>query len=333
MIAHMDTTAPSSQFPRISVITPSLNQGEFLDTCIESVLAQEYPNLEFIVIDGGSTDGSLEIIKAHADHFTHWVSEPDNGQSHAINKGLQRATGELVTWLNADDFFYPGALQAMAEAWAANPDAAFYWGNGNRVHRDGQKRFSHYPDADVFFDRTALIEGLNYILQPATFINHKVLASAGFLDESLHYGMDTDLWIRLSGVAEPVRVSACIAANREYGDTKSLSGSFKRTEELRCLAERHSGNPMTPGALWYYLHALHDHMLQNPKSYPKGGVQVAASHWHAVEMLMAREGRIRGIFPARMTGWQRFCNRWRCRYLWVADLLTITWHGVRGPRR
>jgi glycosyltransferase involved in cell wall biosynthesis len=318
--------------PRISVVTPSLNQGEFLEACIQSVLDQGYPNLEYIIVDGGSNDGSVDIIRKFEGHLAHWVSEPDEGQSHAINKGLRSATGELVTWLNADDFLYPGALQAMADAWLADPNASFYWGNGNRVDRDGAMRFRHYPDADVFFDRNALIEGLNYILQPATFMNRTVLESVGFLDESLHYGMDSDLWIRLSASAEPVRVSACIAANREYDDTKSLSGSFERVEELRRLAERYSGDPMTPGALWYYLHTLHDHMLQNPKSYPKGALQIAASHWHAVEMQMAKKGRICGIFPARMSAWQRFCNRWRCRYLWLADLLTITWHGILKSR-
>jgi hypothetical protein len=328
MIARMDSETHSLSLPRISVVTPSLNQGEFLETCIQSVLEQDYPHLEYIIIDGGSTDGSVDIIGKHADHLSHWVSEPDEGQSHGINKGLRRATGELVTWLNADDFLYPGALNAMGEAWAENPGGAFYWGNGNRVDRQGKTRFSHYPAAEVIFDRSALIEGLNYILQPATFFSRKALETAGYLDESLHYGMDTDLWIRLSGVAEPVRVSACIAANREYDDTKSLSGSFKRAEELRCLAERHSGTPMTPGALWYYLQTLHDHMLRNPESCGKGTLQVVASHWHAVEMQMAREGRVNGIFPARMSAWQQFRNRWHCRYLGLADFLTITWHGM-----
>jgi len=328
MIAGMESPKQPVDLPRISVVTPSLNQSEFLETCIRSVLDQAYPELEFILIDGGSTDGSMAVIEKHADHFAYWVSEPDDGQSHAINKGLRRATGELVTWLNADDFLYPGALQSMAEAWAANPDAAFYWGNGNRVDREGQIRFSHYPDADVIFDRSVLIEGLNYILQPAAFINRKVLETAGHLDETLHYGMDTDLWIRLSGVADPVRVSPCIAANREYGDTKSLSGSFERAEELRRLAERHSGNPMTPGALWYYLQTLHDHMLRSPGSCSKSTLQVVASHWHAVEMQMARERRINGIFPAEMSSWQQIRNRWHCRYLALADFLTITWHGM-----
>lgn len=314
-------------YPLITVVTPSLNQGEFLESCMQSVLGQNYPNLEYIVIDGGSTDGSVEIIKSHEEHLCYWVSESDNGQSHAINKGFMRAEGVLVTWLNADDFLYSGALHAMAEAWQNSPGASFYWGNGNRVRKDGTKRFSHYPDEDIYFDRDVLINGLNYILQPATFINGKVLKSINYLDEKLNYAMDTDLWIRLSDKSEPVRVEACIAANREYEETKSSSGSFKRAEELRRVAERYSGISVTPGALWYYLHTLRDEMLTNPGCYSKKELQITVSHWHAVEMIMACKGRIRGIFPAGMSAWRQFCNRWRCRYLWMTDMLTVTFRG------
>src|SRR5262245_32047801 len=120
-------------WPKISIITPSYNQAHFLETCITSVLSQEYSDLEYIIIDGGSTDGSVEIIKKYENQITFWVSEPDEGQSHAINKGFQRATGAIVAWLNSDDFYLPGALTAVAEAHRSAPHASFYFGDGWRV--------------------------------------------------------------------------------------------------------------------------------------------------------------------------------------------------------
>jgi glycosyltransferase involved in cell wall biosynthesis len=112
-----------SELPKISIVTPSFNQGRFIEKTILSVIEQDYPNLEYIIIDGGSTDESVEIIKKYEKHLAYWVSEPDRGQSHAINKGFERATGEIFGWLNSDDWYHPGALKALAEAFAANPEA------------------------------------------------------------------------------------------------------------------------------------------------------------------------------------------------------------------
>jgi glycosyltransferase involved in cell wall biosynthesis len=110
-------------YPKISIVTPSFNQGRFIEKTILSVIEQDYPNLEYIIIDGGSTDESVEVIKKYDQHLAYWVSEPDRGQSHAINKGFERATGEIFGWLNSDDWYHPGALKAVAEAFAANPEA------------------------------------------------------------------------------------------------------------------------------------------------------------------------------------------------------------------
>lgn len=287
----------ADQVPLISVVTPSLNQAPYLETCLRSVIEQGYPRLEYLVIDGGSTDGSVEIIRRHADRLAYWVSEPDRGQADAINKGFRRARGTLVTWLNADDFLYPGALAVMARHHAANPDASFYFAAGDRVDVHGRKRFSHYPAAPIVFDRDALITGLNYILQPACFINRQHLMAAGYLDESLHYGLDTDLWIRLAARAAPVPVTACVAASREYAATKTATGAFERAEELRRIAARHSGDPMTPGALWYYLQTLHAHVTQHPERYPLRTALHVARLWIDTEALLTRSGRARGIFP------------------------------------
>ena len=123
-------------YPKISVVTPSFNQAAYLERTILSVLDQDYPNIEYIIIDGGSTDGSVDIIRQYAHRLTHWVSEPDRGQAHAINKGLQQATGKWVAWQNSDDFFYPGTFLQLAQMAAIEPDADLIIGNMNLIDKD-----------------------------------------------------------------------------------------------------------------------------------------------------------------------------------------------------
>src|SRR5438105_4503434 len=134
----MSNPQPAS-VPRISVVTPSYNQGRFLEQCIKSVLDQGYPNLEYIIIDGGSTDESVAVIRKYQDRLASWVSERDAGQTDAINKGFRRATGEVVAWMNADDFYLPGAFARIAQAYQQSPQASFYFGNGLRVNEAGQE--------------------------------------------------------------------------------------------------------------------------------------------------------------------------------------------------
>jgi glycosyltransferase involved in cell wall biosynthesis len=219
--------------PKISVVTPSLNQGWFLEECITSVIKQDYPDFEYIIIDGGSTDNSLDIIAEYKRYFAYSVTEPDNGQSSAINKGFKEAKGELVAWLNSDDYYLPGAFRKVAEAYGRNPEASFYFGNGLRVDSKGMKKSRFFKNETVNFNRDSLLYCLNYILQPATFIKASYLKKIDFLDEGLDYGMDTDLWLRLSKEKMPAFVPETLAASREYGDTKTSTGSFQRIEELR----------------------------------------------------------------------------------------------------
>lgn len=243
--------------PKISIVIPSLNQGRFLDTCIQSILKQNYSNLELIIIDGCSTDESVEVIKKYENYLSYWISEPDQGQSDAINKGLKRATGEIVAWLNADDFYLADAFSHVVAAYHAHPEASFYYGDGHRVNESGEFLATFFPtDSPTPFNRAALIYGLNYILQPATFMNHAILKKINYLDVTLKYGMDSDLWIRLSELAAPVFLAEALAASREYQDTKTATGSFARIEELRRIAHKYSEFPMTPGTLCYFLDTL-----------------------------------------------------------------------------
>ncbi len=276
--------------PRISIITPSFNQARYLEQCIRSVLEQTYPDIEYMIIDGGSSDESQGIIRKYAGRLAYWVSEPDRGQSDALNKGFLRASGDLVAWLNADDFYLPSALERAAEAYLRDPRASFYFGNGWRVDEAGDHKSDYFPRGSVTFNRQALIHGLNFILQPATFIRRTVLEQAGYLDAQLHYALDTDLWIRLSALADPLPVQAFLAASREYAQAKSSKGSFERLEELRRVAEKHSGFPVTPGYLCYFLDTLHRFASQHEDIYPPAYRKDLETFWAATAQLMQAYG-------------------------------------------
>lgn len=285
------------EWPRISVVTPSYNQGRFLGECIASVLRQGYADLEFIIIDGGSTDESVRIIKENEASLAFWCSEPDEGQAAAINKGFRMATGELVAWLNADDFYLPGALGVIARAYRHNPHASFYFGDGLRVDEKGYRLGEFFPGGRVSFSLRALIYGLNCVLQPATFINRAKLIEIDYLDPTLRYGLDTDLWIRLAQRSTPSPVSALLAASREYARTKTSTGSFKRVEELRGIAEKYSGIAMTPGTLCYFLDTLHRLAQDREDVFPESYKRSIINFWAATSNLLADYGAGRDGFP------------------------------------
>jgi len=183
-----------SEFPRITVVTPSFNQAEFLERTILSVLNQGYPNLEYFIVDGGSTDGSIEIIRKYADQLDWWVSEPDNGQSHAINKGLKRATGEWVAWQNSDDVYLPGTFAQLANA--ANRWAQAKLIVGDMLLIDAQDR----PIRDLRYVRptyaSVLAEGMVLANQSA-FWRKSLHERIGWLDETLHYSFDYEWFLRV----------------------------------------------------------------------------------------------------------------------------------------
>jgi glycosyltransferase involved in cell wall biosynthesis len=239
--------------------------ASFLEDCMDSVLGQNYPELEYIVIDGASTDATVDIIRKYESRLSYWVSEPDRGQSHAINKGFARATGDLLVWMNADDYFLPGAFHAVADAWSARAEAPFYFGDGVRVDARKQEKGRFTPSGTVRFDRRALLLGLNYILQPSTFISRKVFELSGGVDETLHFGMDSDLWMRLSAYGDPMPIQAVLSATREYENTKTSTGAFARVEELRQISSKHAGLDMTPGVLCYFF----DELLRFRSAHPE----------------------------------------------------------------
>lgn len=183
-------------FPRISIVTPSFNQGQFLEETILSVLNQEYPNLEYFVMDGGSTDNSVEIIQKYASRLTYWESKPDSGQSHAINKGWRMATGELVAWLNSDDVYYPGTLFEVAEIWQKDKSVGFIHGVSEFIDEFGKPTGKFF--GTEFKILNALMAYENKTAQQSTFISRSVIEEVGYLNESYHLAMDWDLWFRIA---------------------------------------------------------------------------------------------------------------------------------------
>ena len=239
--------------PLISVVTPSLNQGKYIRQTIDSVLSQSYPHIEYVVVDGGSTDETLDILKSYGDRFS-WVSEPDSGQSDAINKGLRMVRGEIVTWLNSDDLYQPDTLQRVAAFFAAHPDVGLVYGNGEILDEEGR---SVGPFVDIEpFNIWRLLYFLNHILQPAAFYRRSALEKAGLLDENLNWAMDWDLWIRLAAQAEVRYLPETLAFSREYSRTKTASGGWKRIRELGTVPRRYTGRFWTPGVLSYALDTL-----------------------------------------------------------------------------
>lgn len=182
------------QVPLVTVVTPSYNQTRFLEETILSVLSQEYPRVEYIVIDGGSTDGSADIISKYADRLAYWASERDRGQAHAINKGWARATADIIAYLNSDDLYTPGAISRAVQVLQENPSACMVYSDALLVneHGDFVRNLRGRP-----FDIHNVITTEGFVPQPTVFIRRTALDSVGLLDESLHMSMDYDLWVRL----------------------------------------------------------------------------------------------------------------------------------------
>jgi glycosyltransferase involved in cell wall biosynthesis len=207
-------------WPKISVVTPSYNQGQFLEETIRSVLLQGYPNLEYIIIDGGSTDESVEIIRKYERWITFWTSEPDGGQTNAINKGFKSSTGEIVAWLNSDDLYTAGALFTAAKAFAERPRSAVIYGGVNTVDA-GTTILSHVNSHD--FNLQELYRH-NYIGQPASFISAEAIKEVGFLDERFQYAMDYHLWVRLGQEGAVMQyIPRTLAWFRLHDSSKSIS--------------------------------------------------------------------------------------------------------------
>jgi glycosyltransferase involved in cell wall biosynthesis len=226
-------------WPLVSIITPSYNQAPFLEATILSVLAQDYPRLEYIVVDGGSTDGSQEIIERYTDRLDWWVSEPDLGQTDAINKGFAHAQGEILAWLNSDDTYEPEAVSEAAAYLQAHPEVGLIYGDANFINASAQV-VGRFDARQTSYTR--LRRGGVYIPQQASFFRANLWREIGPLDPSFFFAMDYDLWVRLSARAPIVYHPRLWANFRLHGSAKTIAADDRCWPEMLRVHRRDGGS-------------------------------------------------------------------------------------------
>ena len=240
--------------PKISIVTPSYNQGQFIEQTILSVINQGYPNIEYVIIDGGSTDQTINIIKKYEQHIHYWVSEPDEGQTNALNKGFAKCTGDVMAYLNSDDFYAEGTFNKVSEYFRypdvniINGACAWFW--------EGEDHINFQKSRYVTYDRL-----LKYWIgdvipaQPSVFFRKNVLEKAGLPDESLVYGMDVDMWIKMSKYYDFTQVNEVLSYYRFHNNSKTGGpGLFKKFRpEWYRLSQRELQTKSLTYKISYYL--------------------------------------------------------------------------------
>ena len=229
-------------YPVISIVTPSYNQAQYLEKTILSVLSQNYPNLEYIIVDGGSTDKSVEIIKKYEKFLKYWVTESDQGQSNALNKGFKHATGDLLTWLNSDDYYVPGALHKVAGAAMAKPQADVFVGAGQIVDRKGNVLHYKKPPPEIGTDSLYnWLRGGNF-MQPSCFFRQSAWELAGPIDEDLHMAFDLDLWLRMAKKScKFVGIPELLSTALSHQSAKTTAFEDFMTVDVAIVILRHGG--------------------------------------------------------------------------------------------
>jgi glycosyltransferase involved in cell wall biosynthesis len=243
----------SANLPKVSIVTPSYNQARFLEDTLRSVLQQDYANVEYIVVDGASTDGSVEIIEKYADRLDWWVSEPDRGQTDAINKGFARATGDILAWLNSDDTYKPGAISEAVAFLQAHTEVGMVYGDTNFVDAEGNV-IGKFNAQQTNLKR--LRRGGVYIPQQSAFWRAALWQRVGPLDPSFYFAMDYDLWVRLAQVTE-IRYTPQLWANfRLHGDAKTIAADERCWPEMLRVHRRDGGSWLSWIFVRYFVRKL-----------------------------------------------------------------------------
>jgi glycosyltransferase involved in cell wall biosynthesis len=240
---HHHQSEIENQKLKISIVTPSYNQGRFIEETICSVLEQDYPAIEYIIVDGGSTDHTVEIIRKYEDRLAWWVSEKDQGQTDAINKGFARATGDILAWINSDDTYLPGAFRQAVQFLHEHPDVGMVYGDANLVDEHGAF-LSQFPARQTDYAR--LQRGFVHIPQQASFFRAELWRKVGPLDPSFYFAMDYDLWVRLAKISKLVYYPSLWANFRLHGHGKSIASDDRCYPEMLRVHYREGGNLFSP---------------------------------------------------------------------------------------
>jgi glycosyltransferase involved in cell wall biosynthesis len=235
-------------FPRVTVVTPSYNQAEFLEETIRSILLQEYPNLEYIIIDGGSDDGTVEVIRKYERWLAYWVSEADQGQADAINKGWRRATGDYVTWLNSDDLLAPGSLLSTADALAMNKSLDIVYGDVLLIDENSEliPRPYNIINANRFDLKSMAISWRNPVPQQGFLMRRSLLDRIGYLDDRLQFVMDFEYWTRIAmSGGKGKALHRVVGLFRHHQKSKSSNIQLRRIEERYKIYERIFGQDIS----------------------------------------------------------------------------------------
>lgn len=247
-------------FPKISIVVPSFNKVDFVEETLKSIVNQKYPRLEVIVQDGGSTDGTLEILKKYARKYPkifNLESKKDKGQLDAINKGLSKATGEIVSFINADDIYEKGALRKVAEAYLKNPEALWFAGKGRVIDKKGKeiaKIATWYKSFLLSLNKKYFILVLNYLMQPSVFLTRKAYQKYGPFTGTKTAVMEYDLWLKLFQVQKPVVIPFFLSSFRLYPGSISTSKIKEMMKEDEKIVKKYTRNPLI--ILFHRIHNL-----------------------------------------------------------------------------
>ncbi|HUI88911.1 MAG TPA: glycosyltransferase family 2 protein [Anaerolineales bacterium] len=239
--------------PLVSVVTPSFNQARFLEATIQSVLSQNYPRLEYIIVDGGSADGSVDIIKKYLGRLAWWTSEADQGQTDAINKGFAHAKGDILAWINSDDTYEPGAVSSAVDFLRDHPEVGLVYGDANYINEDS-RMIGRFPAAQT--DLARLRRGYVHIPQQAAFFRSALWREVGPLDPSFYFAMDYDLWVRLAARSQVKYIPQTWANFRLHTFGKTIRADDRCWPEMLRVHYRDGGNFLSVIVAKYYVRKL-----------------------------------------------------------------------------
>jgi len=263
----MKTTNP--EIPQVTIITPSYNQAPFIEKTILSVLQQTYPNLEYIIVDGASTDGTRDIIRKYEHQIDFWISEPDQGQTDAINKGFARANGSILAWINSDDTYEPNAVAEAVEYLQAHQEVGLVYGDANFIDKDNRV-IGQFNAQQTTLKR--LQRGGVYIPQQSAFFRAELWRQVGPLDPTFYFAMDYDLWVRLARITEIKYLPKLWANFRLHGGAKTIADDARCWPEMLKVHRRDGGSVFSAIYLRYFARTVLAPILRmrRKRSYSRG---------------------------------------------------------------